>query len=150
MRWSTSNSRRLNGSIRGWAGGGRDEGQVAVQTLVEPLDQPGAADYVRPKPREIQFRGENGRRHACLFSWPLRPAFFFRARTNRYKERCAAFKSTYVGGLHPCLQEAPECLLPCSSSTHLLIQHCLHLSNVGEGWGSPALFPKTNCLLRDS
>src|SRR6266496_3972499 len=25
MRWSTSNSRRLNGSRSGWAGGGRDD-----------------------------------------------------------------------------------------------------------------------------
>ncbi len=44
------------------AGGGRDERQLAVQTLVQPLAQAGAADHVRPKPRDIQFRGENGRR----------------------------------------------------------------------------------------
>src|SRR2546430_14984592 len=85
---------------------------------------------------------------------PGRPAFFcssfFRARKNRYKERCDAFKSTYVRGLHPFLQETPECLLPCSSSTHLCRQHFLHLSNVGEGWASPALFPKHNHLQRDS
>src|SRR5207248_6303359 len=48
------------------AGGGSDEGQVAVQTLVQPLDQAGAGDYVRPKPRNIQFRGENGRRHRSI------------------------------------------------------------------------------------
>src|SRR6266567_7885120 len=51
------------------AGGGRDEGQLAVQTLVQPLEQAGAADNVRPKPGDIQFRGENGRWHACLVSW---------------------------------------------------------------------------------
>jgi hypothetical protein len=36
---------------------GRDEGQFAVQSLVEPHEQTGAADNVRPKWREIQFRG---------------------------------------------------------------------------------------------
>ena len=30
------------------------------------------------------------------------------------KQWCDAFKSTYVGGLHPFLHEAPEGLLPCS------------------------------------
>src|SRR5256885_13367603 len=50
------------------ASGGSDEGQFAVQTRVEPLDQAGAADNFRPKPREIQFRGENGRRHVGFFS----------------------------------------------------------------------------------
>ena len=45
------------------AGGGSDERQLVVQPLVEPLDQARAADHVRPKPRNIQFRGENGRRH---------------------------------------------------------------------------------------
>src|SRR5205823_10844388 len=45
------------------ASGGSDEGQFAVQPLVEPLEQAGAADNVRPKPRDIQFRGENWRRH---------------------------------------------------------------------------------------
>src|SRR2546429_7053612 len=45
------------------ASGGSDEGQFAVQTLVQPLEQARAADNVRPKPREIQFRGENRRRH---------------------------------------------------------------------------------------
>src|SRR6266567_3538062 len=44
----------------------RDEGQVAVQTLVEPLEQARAADHVRSKPREIQFRGENWRRHTII------------------------------------------------------------------------------------
>src|SRR5712691_10294376 len=39
------------------------------------------------------------------------------------------------------LHESPECLLPCSYSTHLFTQHCLQLSNVGECWVSPALFP---------
>src|SRR6266851_3762757 len=41
------------------AGGGSDEGQCAVQ----PLDQAGSDHYVRPKRRDIQFRGENWRRH---------------------------------------------------------------------------------------
>ncbi len=105
---------------RGFAktSGGRDERQFAVQPLVEPLEQAGAADHVGPRPRDIQFRGENGRGHGCFCSWPLRPAFFFssffRARENRYKQWCDAFKSTYVGGLHPFLHEAPEGLLPCS------------------------------------
>ena len=44
------------------AGGGRDECQFAVQPLVQPLDQAEADDHVRPKRRDIQFRGENGRR----------------------------------------------------------------------------------------
>jgi hypothetical protein len=100
------------------AGTGRDERQFAVQPLVEPLEQAGAADHVGPRPRDIQFRGENGRGHGCFCSWPLRPAFFFssffRARENRYKQWCDAFKSTYVGGLHPFLHEAPEGLFPCS------------------------------------
>src|SRR5579884_494967 len=43
------------------AGRSRDKGQFAVQSLVEPLEQAGAADHVGPKPRQIQFRGENGR-----------------------------------------------------------------------------------------
>jgi len=34
-----------------------------VQTLVQPIEKAGAQDYVRPKPRDIQFRGENCRRH---------------------------------------------------------------------------------------
>src|SRR2546423_2558829 len=43
------------------ASGGRDERQFAVQPLVQPLEQAGAADNVRSKPREIQFRSENWR-----------------------------------------------------------------------------------------
>ncbi len=43
------------------ASGGREEDQLAVQTLVQPLEQAGAEDHVRPKRRDIQFRGENGR-----------------------------------------------------------------------------------------
>ena len=39
------------------AGGGRDEGQFAVQPLVQPLDQARAEDHVRPRWRDIQFRG---------------------------------------------------------------------------------------------
>ncbi|HEV2655218.1 MAG TPA: hypothetical protein VGT82_09665 [Ktedonobacteraceae bacterium] len=39
------------------AGRGSDEGQFAVQTLIQPLEQTRAADHVRPKRREIQFRG---------------------------------------------------------------------------------------------
>ena len=30
------------------------------------IDQAGAADHVGPKPRDIQFRGENGRRHISI------------------------------------------------------------------------------------
>ncbi len=43
------------------AGGGRDECQFAVQTLAKPLEQVGTADQVRPRPGDIQFRGENWR-----------------------------------------------------------------------------------------
>ena len=50
-------------------GGGSDESQFAVQTLVQPLEQAGAADNLRPKRRDIQFRGENGRSHACFCSF---------------------------------------------------------------------------------
>nr|HET6903142.1 hypothetical protein [Ktedonobacteraceae bacterium] len=39
------------------AGGCRDEGQLAVQALVESREQAGAADHVRSKRREIQFCG---------------------------------------------------------------------------------------------
>ena len=45
------------------AGGGRDEGQFAVQTLVQPLDQAGAEDHVRPRWGDIEFRGQDWRRH---------------------------------------------------------------------------------------
>ncbi len=38
------------------ASGGRDEGQLAVQPYVEPRDQAGAGDPVRPQGRLIQFR----------------------------------------------------------------------------------------------
>src|SRR5256714_14572042 len=48
------------------ASGGSDEGQFAVQTLVQPLDQAGADDNVRPKRGDIQFRGENWRRHRSI------------------------------------------------------------------------------------
>ena len=48
------------------ASGGSDEGQFAVQALVQPLEQAGAADHVRPKPRDIQFRGENWCRHELI------------------------------------------------------------------------------------
>ena len=39
------------------AGGGRDEGQFAVQTLVQPLDQAGAGDNFRPRCGYIKFSG---------------------------------------------------------------------------------------------
>ena len=39
------------------AGGGRDEGQLAVQTLVQPLDQAGAEDNFRPRWGDIKFSG---------------------------------------------------------------------------------------------
>ena len=45
------------------AGGGGDEGQGAVQPLVEPREQAGAADKVRPGRGEIEFGGEQWRRH---------------------------------------------------------------------------------------
>ena len=45
--------------------------QVAMQTRVQPLDQAGTDDNVRPKPGDIQFRGENWDGHTCLFSWPF-------------------------------------------------------------------------------
>ncbi len=38
------------------------------ETLVQPLEQAGAADNVWPKPRDIQFRGENGCRHGLFVS----------------------------------------------------------------------------------
>ena len=37
------------------AGGGRDEGQFAVQTLVQPLDQAGAEDNFRPRWWDIKL-----------------------------------------------------------------------------------------------
>ena len=50
---------------RGFAkpGGGRDEGQFAVQALVQPLDQAGAEDNFRPRRGDIKFREEKWRRH---------------------------------------------------------------------------------------
>ena len=39
------------------AGGGGDEGQFAVQTLVEALDQVGAEDGLRPRWGDIKFSG---------------------------------------------------------------------------------------------
>ena len=39
------------------AGGGRDEGQSAVQTLVEPLDQAGTEDNFRLRWGDIEFSG---------------------------------------------------------------------------------------------
>jgi len=38
-------------------GGGRDEGQFAVQTLVQPLDQAGAEDNFRTRWGDIKFSG---------------------------------------------------------------------------------------------
>ncbi|MBA3424393.1 MAG: hypothetical protein H0U04_07555, partial [Rubrobacter sp.] len=39
------------------AGGGRDEGQFAVQALVQTFDQAGAEDDFGPRPGEIEFSG---------------------------------------------------------------------------------------------
>src|SRR5438552_3031048 len=39
------------------AGGCRDEGQFAVQTLVQLLDQAGTRDNFRPRGRDIKFSG---------------------------------------------------------------------------------------------
>src|SRR3972149_1513065 len=39
------------------AGGGRGEGQFAVQTLVQPLDQAGGGDNFRPRWGDIKFSG---------------------------------------------------------------------------------------------
>src|SRR5256886_10521233 len=44
------------------AGGGSDEGQFAVQILVQPLEQAGGEGNGLPKPRGIQVPGEDGRR----------------------------------------------------------------------------------------
>jgi len=39
------------------AGRGTDEGQYAVQTLIQPLDQAGAENSFRPRWGEIEFSG---------------------------------------------------------------------------------------------
>ena len=39
------------------AGGCRDEGQLAMQTLVEPVDQAGTKDNFRARWRDIKFSG---------------------------------------------------------------------------------------------
>jgi hypothetical protein len=45
------------------AGGGGDEGQFAVQTLVEALDQAGAEENSGPRRGDIEFSGQDWRRH---------------------------------------------------------------------------------------
>ncbi len=47
------------------AGGGREEGELAGQAGVQPFEQVGAPDPVRPRGRAIQFGGEQGRRHSA-------------------------------------------------------------------------------------
>ena len=39
---------------------------LLVQTLVQPLEQAGAADHFTPKRRQIELRGEQGRRHSVI------------------------------------------------------------------------------------
>jgi hypothetical protein len=41
-------------------------GQFAVHPLVQAFEQAGAAEDVRPRPRDIQFRGEYGRSHELI------------------------------------------------------------------------------------
>ena len=48
------------------AGGGRDEGQFAVQTLVQPFDQAWAEDDSRPRWGDIEFGGQNWRNHGSI------------------------------------------------------------------------------------
>ena len=48
------------------AGGGGDEGKLAVQTLVQPLDQAGAEDDSSPRWGDIEFSGQNWRRHRSI------------------------------------------------------------------------------------
>jgi len=50
------------------AGGGRDEGQFVAgrETLVQPLDQPGARDHLGSRWGDIEFGGQDGRRHGSI------------------------------------------------------------------------------------
>jgi len=56
------------------AGGGRDEGQFVAgrETLVQPLDQPGARDHLGSRWGDIEFRRQDRRGHGSIIQRPPR------------------------------------------------------------------------------